>query len=402
MRSLTCLALITFTITLGCGGPGTNAGDATLEVTTTSDAGPDVTTMSDAAIDVTTASDATTDGSSADVTTMSDATADAAPISAPNDQWTWIDFPDSKCADGSPTGIAINPHAGATDLVLYLQGGGECSSGQSCWGADPSAVFLDGFGAAEFAQYGTPNYPVLDRGNTGNPLRAANMVFVPYCTGDLHAGSREVDFTVDGTTRPTWFWGARDLQIFLERLVPTFPGLRRVYLSGVSAGGFGTILSYDAVAHAFGVRVDAVDDSGPPILGPNATRNGSLLVWGYVPPTNCASPCESYAAVYASARALQPSSRFGFLLYAYDTTISARYHYATPADYSAAIDAFSASLAGDPNAATYIVDEADCDPVAHRCHVIENDPALAASSLNWIDQLWSDNPAWASTRVTVP
>jgi hypothetical protein len=61
----------------------------------------------------------------------SDAGADSgsstAPITGlPNDVWTWVDFPDSVCANGTPTGIAINPHAGAMNLMIYFEGGGDC------------------------------------------------------------------------------------------------------------------------------------------------------------------------------------------------------------------------------------------------------------------------------------
>lgn len=328
----------------------------------------------------------------------------ADPIEAPGETWTWVDFPTSRCASGTPTGLAVNPHQGATDLLIYLQGGGECTTGEGCWGASPAAVFLDGFGEAQFAAAsGVTGSAIFDREDPRNPLRGASQVFIPYCTGDLHAGRVEADLrTSDGAMHHTYFWGARDLEIFLARLVPTFPDVTRIYLTGVSAGGFGTILSYDVVARSFGVRVDAIDDSGPPILAPHATRNGSLMVWGFEPPSGCTGPCDAYATVYDAARALQPASRFGFLLYAYDTTIADRYNFATPSDYTAAIDAFSDSIASDANAATFIVDDPACDPVTHRCHVVENDDAAEDATLAWITQMWSDDPAWRSTRVTIP
>lgn len=346
------------------------------------------------------------DASLVDATQTADAASPVsdAPIEAPADTWTWVDFPTSRCASGTPTGLAVNPHDGATELLIYLQGGGECTSGEGCWGTTPSAVFLDGFGEVQFAAAsGVTSSAIFDRDDPRNPLRSASQVFIPYCTGDLHAGRVEVDLsTSDGTVHPTYFWGARDLDLFLARLVPTFPDVTRIYLTGVSAGGFGTILSYDIVARSFAVRVDAVDDSGPPILAPRATRNGSLAAWGFAPPSRCTGACDTYAAVYDAARALQPSSRFGFLLYAYDTTISDRYNFATPADYTAAIDAFSESIASDPNAATFIVDDPACDPDTHRCHVVQNDAAVEETSLAWITQMWNDDPAWHSSRIMIP
>src|SRR5580693_4372833 len=84
-------------------------------------------------------SPATNDGGTNDAafdSTSPDASspdADAGAITgAPDDQWTWVDFSTALCANGSPTGIAINPHAGATSLMIYFEGGGNCTSAATC------------------------------------------------------------------------------------------------------------------------------------------------------------------------------------------------------------------------------------------------------------------------------
>jgi hypothetical protein len=320
--------------------------------------------------------------------------AGAAPIVAPADQWTWVDFPDSRCASGTPTGIGVNPHAGATDLVIYLEGGGACTDAASCWGPAPAANSLAGYDATTFASAQQLKYPLLDRMFTGNPIAAMNMVYVPYCTGDMHGGSVEVNLTEDGGTIPTYFWGAIDMDQFLARLVPTFAGVTRVWLYGTSAGGFGTMLEFDRVAHAFGVRVDIIDDSGPPITAKGATDNLSLFdVWGYVAPTGCAG-CNSLRDVYAFDRAEQPGSRYAFLSFAEDTVIAPRFDY-TVAEYPAIIDAFSSSIANDPNAATFIVTN-------EASHVVESDPTLAPQYLPWITQMVTDDAAWKDETYAAP
>jgi hypothetical protein len=321
------------------------------------------------------------------------------PIVAPNDQWTWVDVPGSKCASGTQTGFAVNPHAGATDLVFYMQGGGECTTATNCWGPKPAATFLTGFDSTTFAQFGVPKFPILDRSNADNPLKAASQIFVPYCTGDLHAGRKEVDMQVNGMTKPTWFWGANDIDLFLARLVPTFPNVTHIWIVGVSAGGFGTIIAYDQVASAWKVRVDGIDDSGPPLLGQNQTKNGSLAIWGYTPPTGCAAPCDSYQDILAYDRQSQPNSRFGFLLYAYDTTISSRYGYTNPADYTAAINAFSTSISSDSKMATFIDNQTGCD-AQHPCHVLMNDDTAATGYLPWLTKMVNDDPTWADVQFT--
>jgi hypothetical protein len=318
-----------------------------------------------------------------------------APIVATADQWSWVDFPDSRCAGGTPTGIGINPHAGSTDLIIYFQGGGHCATGAGCWGPSPGATFLDGYGAAEFATYGTPDFAILDRDDDANPLRTASMVFVPYCTGDLHAGTRDDDLVVGDTTKHTWFWGARDLDIFLERLVPTFSGVQRVYLIGVSAGGFASFLSFDRVADAFpSARIDIVDDSGPPIVPNGATKNGTLAAWDYVPPSNCQAPCDTYSAIVAAARERQPDSRIGFILYAKDSTLWDGFAFPTIDDYADAIQAFSAGLS-DPHEAAFVVTNTEE-------HVVMNDRTLDAQIVPWLAQLVTDDASWTSTTYAHP
>ncbi len=313
---------------------------------------------------------------------------------APADQWTWVDFPNSKCASGTPTGIGVNPHAGASDVVIYFEGGGACGTAVSCWGADPAAAHLDGYDGATFAAASQQRFPIFDRASSANPLRAKNYVYVPYCTGDMHSGTAEVSFQVNGAPKPTYFWGARDLDLFLARLVPTFPKPGRVWAVGTSAGGFATILVYDHLSRAFGARVDVLDDSGPPLVSKGAADNSaSLTTWGFAAPAGCA-PCQSFAEVLAFNRKSQPQSKFGFLSFAEDTVISKDFGY-TLAEYPALMDAFSASLASDPNAATFIVTN-------EQSHVVESDLSLAPAYLPWMMRMVNDDPGWSSTKYAHP
>jgi hypothetical protein len=70
-----------------------------------------------------------------------------------------------------------------------------------------------------------------------------NMVMIPYCTGDAHAGDAVVEMMVGSVARPTYFVGAKNAALALARLGATFPDLDRVFLAGTSAGGGGRDLS---------------------------------------------------------------------------------------------------------------------------------------------------------------
>jgi hypothetical protein len=92
------------------------------------------------------------------------------------------------------------------------------------------------------------------------------MVYIPYCTGDVHFGSNEAGM-VPGLESPQKFVGYKNTREFMSRVVPTFQGkVDRVIVTGASAGSFGAALNYSMVSDSFGagVRVDAVLDSGAP------------------------------------------------------------------------------------------------------------------------------------------
>ena len=188
-----------------------------------------------------------------------------APIEAPADTWTWVAIPGAKCRDGSSTGIGVRMHPGATQLAIYMEGGGACFHDASCAINDVLASWDENTFDAWAAATGSAG--IFDTRRDDNPLRGWNMVYVPYCTGDVHAGAREhVD--VPGATAPKdqMFVGFTNVGYYLERLVPTFATSSHVLVTGTSAGGFGAAFNYDRIAQAFcGARVTLVDDSGPPM-----------------------------------------------------------------------------------------------------------------------------------------
>lgn len=317
-------------------------------------------------------------------------------ISAPADTWTWVDFPESKCASGSATGIGINPHAGSTRLLIYFEGGGACFNAASCWGPMPQAANVAGFDASDFAAARQLGYPIFSRTSAGNPFKDMSFVFVPYCTGDMHAGRVEADLIVNGAVKPTYFWGSKDLELFLARLVPTFSNTDHVWAIGSSAGGFATVLDYDQVTRAFsGVRVDIIDDSGPSIVSKGQTDNAGLFkLWGVSPPVACPS-CKSHADVLAANRKSQPGSKFALMSFADDPVISKDFGY-TVAEYPAVLQKFEAEhLAGDANAATFIVTN-------KQQHVVQTDLASAPAYLPWLTLMVNDDPAWASKSYAHP
>ena len=65
-----------------------------------------------------------------------------------------------------------------------MQGGGACFNSQSCLGPPRRHHQADGL---EW----TGDDGLMDRANAQNPVKDWNFVFIPYCTGDVHAGFNE-------------------------------------------------------------------------------------------------------------------------------------------------------------------------------------------------------------------
>ncbi len=155
-------------------------------------------------------------------------------------QWSWIDFPDTHCRDGSSTGLGLNMSTSSPNVMVFLDQGG------ACFNADTCAFNLSAFGASDFVPQGQG---IFNRSDPDNPVRDWSFVFIPYCSGDVHAGNRS-DGSVE-SVGPQQFLGYSNLDAFLSRIVPTFAGARQVLFAGSSADGFGVLLNADHVARWF-------------------------------------------------------------------------------------------------------------------------------------------------------
>jgi hypothetical protein len=209
------------------------------------------------------------------------------PVDAPYDKWTWIPIQGAQCADGSPTGFGINPHAGSSRILIWVKGGGYCTSYAECGGvvdggSSPTATNLTGFGSADFfadvndtsdSGY-TGNSGIFDRADPQNVFHDFNLAYFPYCTGDVHSGNRVAVYTDGASSLTIRHVGYVNVARYLSTLVPTFPGAQLVALTGSSAGGFGSLFNYAQVRAAFatvGASVVLVDDAGETLRPKYAT-----------------------------------------------------------------------------------------------------------------------------------
>ncbi len=324
------------------------------------------------------------------------------PIDAPAGIWTWVAFPDAVCADGSATGIGVNLGAPGSRPLIYLEGGGACWSEQTCYTLMTATNFATGYGPQNFAadiadvtEIAAPG-GFFDRTAADNPFKDWSYVYVPYCTGDVHAG----DAVVQYGSHTAHHVGYTNLAAYLARLVPTFAGADRIVLAGSSAGGYGALLNWGQTQAAFGsARVDMIDDSGtlmPPDIvalgnGDEAAEKASWNLAGAALPAGCTTCADDLSAVYGYYAQTFADHRAALLSYTQDSVIPIFYGITT-AQFTTGLDEVIASqIAPAANFKSFQDDAAG--------HVLWFAPTLASSGVTvkqFVTQMVTDDATWAN------
>ena len=266
-------------------------------------------------------------------------------MAAPDNTWTWVPVPEAKCRTGSSTGFGVRINPNSKKLVIYLQGGGACFNGLTCTGNSGS------YGSSNFGN--GPSGGIFSTSNNANPVKDWSFVYVPYCTGDVHAGNA-TNVDVPGALAPKnqSFVGYANIGHYLKRIIPTFPDVTQVLLTGESAGGFGAFYNYDRIAQAFCPKpVALIDDSGPPLSDTYMTpclqqRWRTLYNFAATLPADCVN-CSlpnggGFVNTWAMLGQKYPTAQLGIISSTRDNTI--RQFYGFGMNNCQNIDGFAGSL----------------------------------------------------------
>lgn len=317
------------------------------------------------------------------------------PIEAPLETWTWVPIAGMTCGDGSPTGIGVNLTRRSERLVVFLNGGGACWDAQTCFELHTAASIDTPFGAAEFAalRANLEAYPLFGR-TAGSPFQNASFVFVPYCTGDLHAGRVATQYTTASGPRTVNHVGQVNLDALWPRLRELRPAADRAWLVGASAGGYGAMLEQTRMRFAFGsVRVDVLSDSSHPIDPAPARWDAMRLAWELEVPVDCPACATGFGGWPAHLRATAPSdARWGVLMNTRDQTI-ASYFGVSQADLATRTLAIRDAMTAGTGQAAFVIDAAS--------HVLTaTDPPPQTSGgvgiAAWVRQFAIRDAAWGS------
>jgi hypothetical protein len=166
-------------------------------------------------------------------------------------------------------------------LVIYFQGGGACWDSMNCLYAHTYYEEVPPIGA--FAN--TEGMGIFDTDNRANPFKNWYMVYIPYCTGDIHWGANDNEYPdymggYDGVPQTIRHRGFVNFQVVLKWVEDNFKRPRKIFVTGSSAGSYGAIMGFPYIKEAFPrSRVDVLGDAGNGVVGGDFQDNASQN-WG--------------------------------------------------------------------------------------------------------------------------
>ena len=197
----------------------------------------------------------------------------------------WNDIPGppgSGCASDSTYKLIVRP--GAPDRVLlFLNGGGACWRAAEC---DPRGR-VTYTTRADSANDPRSAGGIFALDNPANPLREYTMVFVPYCTGDVHLGARTVAYQTavrpGGDTVPRSFLirhqGTANAAWAVAWVQANTPAPRVIVVAGSSAGAVASPVYAEQFARRFpAARVVQLGDAAGGYHTP--ATPGLMAGWG--------------------------------------------------------------------------------------------------------------------------
>ena len=193
------------------------------------------------------------------------------PTLAAAQEWQAVEADGTRCANGSPWHFWV--HRGSPDRVLlYLQGGGGCWLKANCDLQDKPTFDP----VVEERDNPTNGDGILKLDSPANPFRGWTVVFVPYCTADVHLGSRRVDY---GGGVALDHRGAGNAAAAVRWIGKEITNPRELVVAGGSAGAIPVPVYSARLATRFpGARVTGIGDGAG---GYRAGRvPGILALWG--------------------------------------------------------------------------------------------------------------------------
>lgn len=209
-------------------------------------------------------------------------------------QWDTITAPAggaATCGNGTPYRFFVNRTPFTSKTVIMFEGGGACWDGVSCKGGSMlAAVNPDGVPSNYMSDFNRQAHLGLVTPFTAriDPLQAVktqswNIVYVPYCTGDVQTGNRTVVYNPEDPAKAYAFEhkGLPNMKYVANWMAVNMGSPAQLLITGFSAGGVASSAHYAMFREALRPKKSALlSDAGPLMIAP---RDGDPANYPSVP-----------------------------------------------------------------------------------------------------------------------
>ena len=184
------------------------------------------------------------------------------------------------CGNGSQYKFFVNRVPNTRNTIVYMEGGGACWDYPSCTGASGIRGARNPNGIPDnymdiLANPGSSLVsPFIVRLHPYNAVKTQNwnMVYVPYCTGDVYSGDKVAVYNDPSGQNPSLIWhhnGLRNTRAVVAWLRDKLPRATQMLSTGCSAGGIGSLDNYAHLRRDLApTRAFLINDSGPAFAAP--------------------------------------------------------------------------------------------------------------------------------------
>lgn len=287
-------------------------------------------------------------------------------------RWAMVELPVSSgasCGNGTPYRFFINRTPLTTKTIVIFEGGGACYGQNAC-------MYKDGFLGAinpngiptDYMTNVLPSLPntagttigVFNSALLGNitpfatrvnstkvQTQSWNIVYAPYCTGDVYTGNKVAVYDDAEPRRPLTYFHRGDVntQQMSKWLGANMPHPAQLLVYGFSAGAVGATAHYPLIRHALApTKAALLADSGPlfdaalgtsPTVAPSVSLYAKVRqAWGIDGPNGviqrllkqypqAGGDPNNLGSLNSALGRMFPQDRFGFTLTQSDKLFSA-------------------------------------------------------------------------------
>lgn len=269
-------------------------------------------------------------------------------------QWDAVELPASSgaaCGNGTPYRFFVNRNPFNKDTVVVYEGGGACWDQKACLGQGKlSASNPNGIPTNYLSQFNTAAYglvtPFSARLDPFQSVRTQgwNIVYLPYCTGDVHTGSLMTVYNDADPANPRvqFHRGQANVRGAAQWMRANMGRPAQLLLTGFSAGGVGSTATYPLMRDTLQPtgRASLLADSGPLFPAPRSStpaQHPSLLLhnriraaWGLDAPGGMVTQfavlpgfnTDDLGSITGALANRYPGDRFGYMVFELDGNFS--------------------------------------------------------------------------------